>query len=240
MQVVALAATSLAQVYKLMLIGAATSPSSPLRRTDDNEESCTNLSVDDWKLVRFVYSGRSFSTELELETTVGAVMRGTERAHAIPHNHPALVCLIERRAMASQQLMAFPASCSTDGGCRVDLVGEYFPYSDKLCCRFGTSIVPAEADSSGEPNCLHCRAPPHPAGPVTLSVSFDGGATFLRGPTFTYLDPEAEAAQALGVPVSCGAGASIGVGTILGNSLSWAARWDRPPDPDGGGGGTAT
>ena len=29
---------------------------------------------------------------------------------------------------------------------------------------------------------LRCIAPPHPAGPVTISVSFDGGATWLEGP----------------------------------------------------------
>ena len=29
---------------------------------------------------------------------------------------------------------------------------------------------------------LRCIAPPHPAGPVTISMSFDGGATWLEGP----------------------------------------------------------
>lgn len=101
-------------------------------------------------------------------------------------------CLASVEVDAAQHVSCYPHSCHVDGGRLVHVLGEHFPYSNRTACRFGRSVVDAEVKDDGAEGGiseLTCVAPAHPAGPVTLGVSFDGGVTWLDGPTFWYLDP---------------------------------------------------
>lgn len=146
-------------------------------------------------------------------------------------------CAASARVDEDQRITVFPHRCGTDGGRTVHVAGESFPFTSKPACRFGTVSVSATIDNgdSGFPT-FQCVAPPHPAGPVTLSVSFDGGITWLEGPTFLYFDPSAQnCALTVEVPDTCSAGRH-GVG-FLRPAMPWVTRCDRGPDePDNGAG----
>ncbi|CAJ1356748.1 unnamed protein product [Effrenium voratum] len=131
-----------------------------------------------------------------------------------------------------QQLSCFPHRCSVDGGRVVHVLGERFPSSARLACRFGRVVTEAQLEDDGGDSGvsqLRCTAPPHPAGPVTISVSFDGGASWLEGPSFWYYDPAiCYGGYGLCVPADCGAGA-LPVRTDPSR-----LRWDPDRDPEGG------
>jgi len=134
------------------------------------------------------------------------------------------------------KLACFPRSCSTDGGRVVHVAGAAFPAESRLVCRFGTMCVNAEAEDDGSESGvsqMKCVAPPHPAGPVTLSVSFDGGLHWIEGPSFWYHDPtSARCPFGITVPASCQG--VIGVRT---NAFgAWQIRRDGNNDRDPGGG----
>jgi len=144
-------------------------------------------------------------------------------------------CVASPKAKKDQRVSCHPHHCSVDGGRSVHIVGEVFPFSTRITCRFGSVPVPAEVKDDGSESgiaTLVCTAPPHPAGPVTLTISFDGGATWLdEGPTFLYVDPLfACCPLAVAVPAACGGlDASFSVHGM---------RWDQGPhDQDQGGGG---
>jgi len=109
-----------------------------------------------------------------------------------------------------QQLTCFPKHCTVDGGRIVHIVVEHFPDTDRAACRFGRVVTSASIEDDGIEggvSQLRCVAPAHPAGPVTLSLSFDGGVTWMEGPTFWYYDPAVcSAGHSLCVPAECGAG----------------------------------
>ncbi|CAE8638393.1 unnamed protein product, partial [Polarella glacialis] len=131
-----------------------------------------------------------------------------------------------------QQLSCFPHSCSVDGGRVVHVLGERFPASTRTVCRFGRLFVEARIEDEGVESGvsqLVCTAPAHPAGPVTVSVSFDGGATWLEGPTFWYLDPSSGACtRGIAVPAGC-----RGLEETVRCDITSGVRWGG----DGGDGG---
>jgi len=142
-------------------------------------------------------------------------------------------CLVSIKGDMEQRLECHPHSCSIDGGRVVNILGRSFPSTTRLVCRFGTVVTPAEVEDDGAESgiaTLKCIAPPHPAGPVTLGLSFDGGVTWLNKLTFWYADPCAasELCRA-SVPSSCKA--MHGVASHVG-----AGRWQirRDHDPDNG------
>lgn len=145
-------------------------------------------------------------------------------------------CLAAPKVDTEQRIACYPHKCSTDGGRVVHVVGEQFPFSTRLACRFGAVMVGAEVETregsvtDAASVVLRCVAPPHPAGPVTLSVSFDGGVTWLGGPTFWYVDPSFAACPfGVAVPASC-AGMAQGVRVDALFGQSW--RIDRGGGPD--------
>mmetsp|Transcript_33362 Transcript_33362/g.94274 ORF Transcript_33362/g.94274 Transcript_33362/m.94274 type:complete len:342 (+) Transcript_33362:36-1061(+) len=150
-----------------------------------------------------------------------------------------LHCLVSVKAKqvdAQQELSCYPRHCSIDGGRVVHVLGSRFPSSSRLVCRFGTILVGAELEDDGEEggiSQLRTLAPPHPAGAVTIGVSFDGGATWLGGPTFWYVDPsQAACPHGIAVPAQCGATIGVKVDATFGGQLQ---RWDHGgPDPGSG------
>lgn len=147
-------------------------------------------------------------------------------------------CLKWTRINIEQEICCYPHRCSTDGGCVVRVVGERFPDSAKIACRFGTVVVNATVENDGEDAGiaqLRCCAPPHPAGPVTLSVSFDAGMTWLGGPAFWYVDASSSSCPlGIAVPSSCAGARGILNHAILDN---WIRRDDH--DDQGPGAGCA-
>ncbi|CAK9117673.1 unnamed protein product, partial [Durusdinium trenchii] len=128
-------------------------------------------------------------------------------------NGSVFCCLVSftSHTVFEQQMCCFPHHCSVDGGRVVHVLGEKFPNSSRTSCRFGRIVTGATIEDDGTEggiSQLRCVAPPHPAGPVTISVSFDGGITWLEGPTFWYYDPlVCSGTYGVCVPADCGAGA---------------------------------
>ncbi|CAK0882338.1 unnamed protein product [Prorocentrum cordatum] len=154
----------------------------------------------------------------------------------------AVHCVLSAPSAASggQPLVCYPHRCTVDGGRSVQLLGERFPLSPQTRCRFGTVVVDAKVEADGVQGVaaeVSCTAPPHPAGPVTLSVSFDGGTTWLGGPTFWYVDPSAAGCpHGVPVPAPCAGGAHrVRTAALFGHQ---ATRWD-PNDRGPGSGGCA-
>lgn len=171
--------------------------------------------------LRLVFEGRLL-TEDDAERPVGE----------LGFSHGAVVhCVASTTAKQDQSVSCYPHTCSTDGGRVVHVLGEQFPFSTRVACRFGTVAVDAHLEDDREEHdfsTLRCIAPPHPAGPVTLSISFDGGVTWLGGPTFWYVDPSVAGCPfALAVPASCRGLRGIQADANFGQ---WGMRWDRGPD----------
>mmetsp|Transcript_92184 Transcript_92184/g.152684 ORF Transcript_92184/g.152684 Transcript_92184/m.152684 type:complete len:307 (-) Transcript_92184:64-984(-) len=172
--------------------------------------------------LRLIFQGRLLTDE-DAESPVGEL--GFSNG-AVVH------CVASTKARQDQSVSCYPHSCSTDGGRVVHVLGEQFPFSTRIACRFGTVAVDAHLeDDDGEEHdfaTLRCVAPPHPAGAVTLSISFDGGVTWLGGPTFWYVDPSAAGCPlAVAVPASCRGLRGVQAGSNFGQ---WEMRWDRGPD----------
>lgn len=194
-------------------------------------------------MVRIVSAGRVFETEEELRTQLvqlpdaavayAATNSGDDRWQLI-----FCTVFLARREFLEQQLLAHPSRCSTDGGVKVTVAGECFPSrAGRTRFRFGRDEVSAVQDEE-DSNLLWARAPPHEAGVVTLSISFDSGRTWLPGPMFTYYDGQCPAGHAIAVPVTCTSGSRVGIGRILSDSLAWETRWSDPRDRGGGAGAT--
>lgn len=118
-----------------------------------------------------------------------------------------LHCLVYARVNMDQEISCYPHQGSVDGGSVVHVLGSRFPASARIACKFGTVVVGAELEDDGEEggiSQLRTVTPPHPAGAVTVAVSFDGGATWLGGPTYWYVDPELFACpRSIQVPAFC-------------------------------------
>lgn len=147
-------------------------------------------------------------------------------------------CVTSPKAKKDQRVSCHPLHCSVEGGRVVHVVGEVFPFSTRIACRFGTVSVPADVEDDGAVSgiaTLRCMAPAHPAGPVAITLSFDGGATWLDdGPSFWYVDPLAAGCPlGVAVPSSC-RGLT---GTQVGNFATWGMRWDDNDRDQGGGSG---
>jgi len=223
----------------------------------------TNLSS--WTLLRIVSAGRVYETQEELQTQLAqlpgigcgtadaAVANAATTAFVTDGGRsprardgsgrsvPSVIfctAFLARRAFVDQQLLAHPSSCSTDGGVKVTVAGECFPArAGRTWFRFGRDEVSAVQDEE-DSNLLWARAPPHEAGVVTLSISFDSARTWLPIPMFTYYDGRCHAGQAIAVPVTCTSGSRVGIGRILSETLPWEARWSDPRDGGGGAGAT--
>eukprot|EP00427_Karlodinium_veneficum_P032885 CAMPEP_0169186036 /NCGR_PEP_ID=MMETSP1016-20121227/2131_1 /TAXON_ID=342587 /ORGANISM="Karlodinium micrum, Strain CCMP2283" /LENGTH=253 /DNA_ID=CAMNT_0009261811 /DNA_START=3 /DNA_END=764 /DNA_ORIENTATION=+ len=224
--------TRLRQFYnlvKLQLAGrSSTSGGYPkTEQCDQRPQSATQRIESQAVSLRLVFKGESLrdideDTPLsELGIVAGAVLH----------------CVTSPKAKKEQRVSCYPHRCSTDGGCVVRICGEHFPFSTRIACRFGTVAVAAQIEDDGCEGgvpVLRCVAPPHPAGPVTVSVSFDGGVSWLDdGPTFWFID-SSSAACPLGitVPASCRPQHGISNTTSFGQ---WGMRWDHDRDPGGGG-----
>eukprot|EP00930_Biecheleria_cincta_P103314 TRINITY_DN95277_c0_g1_i1.p1 TRINITY_DN95277_c0_g1~~TRINITY_DN95277_c0_g1_i1.p1 ORF type:complete len:281 (-),score=44.44 TRINITY_DN95277_c0_g1_i1:85-927(-) len=150
-------------------------------------------------------------------------------------------CLASVEVDAAQQISCHPHSCHVDGGRLVHVLGEHFPFSNRAACRFGRSVVDAEVKDDGAEagiSELTCIAPAHPAGPVTLGVSFDGGVSWLDGPTFWYLDPALSGGgHGICVRADYSAGAQRVRGDVSVRPL-WDSNWGQD-DYDPGGAGCA-
>mmetsp|Transcript_25591 Transcript_25591/g.59595 ORF Transcript_25591/g.59595 Transcript_25591/m.59595 type:complete len:302 (-) Transcript_25591:6-911(-) len=146
-------------------------------------------------------------------------------------------CLATVSVKQTQDLSCHPRSCTTDGGRVVHVLGERFIDTPHAACRFGTIAVPARVEDDGAVGGvadLVCLAPSHPAGPVTLSITFDG-ISWLPGPTFWFLDASSACpGQAIPVPASCRGVNGVRTDATFGSSM---ARWDRDNDRDPGGAG---
>lgn len=243
--------------------GPLLSPSPGFERTDGNGVNGANLSS--WKLVRIVSAGRVFEAEKELQTQLAQLPgvrcwtadasdasaastsvetdggQSPQARDGSGHGLPSMIfctAFLARRAFVEQKFLAHPSSCSTDGGVKVTVAGECFPSrAGGIWFRFGRDEVSAIQDEE-DSNLLWARAPPHEAGVVTLSISFDSARTWLPGPVFTYYDGRCPAGQAIAVPVTCASGSRVGVGRILSDTLAWEARWSDPRDGGGGAGAT--
>lgn len=147
-----------------------------------------------------------------------------------------LHCIVSPKADQEQKLMCYPHSCSTDGGRAVRVLGANFPTSSRISCLFGTVPVDARLEDDGAEGGvaqLVCTAPPHPAGPVTISITFDGGASWIGGPSFWYFDPSsASCPHAIAVSASCRGGIDVRSDASFGNQ---AMRWDRDDRDPGAG-----
>lgn len=174
--------------------------------------------------VQIIFAGRLWA-EGDEETPIGqlGVVDG-----AVVH------CLVSTKVDQEQKLMCYPHSCPTDGGRVVKVLGASFPESARISCRFGTLLVDAKLEDDGEEGGvaqLVCTAPPHPAGPVTVSVSFDGGATWIGGPSFWYWDPQSTScAQTVAVSAACAG--RFGVRNVAFGAQ--ALRWEDDRDPGAG------
>ncbi|CAE7935238.1 unnamed protein product [Symbiodinium necroappetens] len=152
--------------------------------------------------LQLIFSGQILAVDERALSEIGI------KKDAMVHCLASLIVELE----GQQQLTCFPKHCSVDGGRIVHILGEHFPDTDRAACRFGRVVTGAsiEADGSEGVSQLRCVAPAHPAGPVTLSLSFDGGATWMEGPTFWYYDPAVcSAGYSLCVPAECGAGSLL-------------------------------
>mmetsp|Transcript_62665 Transcript_62665/g.112451 ORF Transcript_62665/g.112451 Transcript_62665/m.112451 type:complete len:243 (-) Transcript_62665:32-760(-) len=178
--------------------------------------------------LQLVYNGQMLLQEDD-EKALGQI--GVENG-AVLHCLASLIVEVEKQ----QQLTCFPQHCTIDGGRVVHVLGERFPDTDRVACRFGRVVTTATIEDDGEEggvSQLRCVAPAHPAGPVTLAVSFDGGATWLEGPTFWYYDPViCNAGYGVCVPSDCGAGA-----LPVRQDVAFRQRWgNHDQDPDAGAG----
>lgn len=187
----------------------------------------TGRSKKPWEalVLQLIFGGRILTGEDE-ELTLGQLGMADG---AVLH------CFVTAK-VEEQQLWCYPHSCSTDGGRVVRVLGASFPVTSRTACRFGTVLVDAKLEddgSEGGVSQLVCTAPPHPAGPVTISVSFDGGATWMGGPSFWYWDPSvANCAIGVAVPSSCHGMVGVRADASFGSQVM---RWDREDrDPDAG------
>mmetsp|Transcript_108954 Transcript_108954/g.307047 ORF Transcript_108954/g.307047 Transcript_108954/m.307047 type:complete len:285 (-) Transcript_108954:151-1005(-) len=178
--------------------------------------------------LRLVFEGQVLGNAVEEQSL--AALGVTEGA--------VLHCIVSPKADGEQNLSCYPHSCSTDGGRVVHVLGQSFPPSSRTVCRFGTILVEATVEDDGDENGvakLVCTAPPHPAGPVTLSVSFDSGAQWLGGPTFWFVDPSTAGCPfGIAVPAMCrGSQHVTSYDATFGHS---GVRWDNDNDRDPGAG----
>jgi len=147
-------------------------------------------------------------------------------------------CVVSPKASTAPRLECYPRSCTTDGGKVVRVAGMQVPSTARPACRFGTVSVSARTEDDGSEGGvgeLSCIAPPHPAGPVTLSISFDAGTTWLEGPTFWFLDhSEGGCPYKIAVAASCRGIQGVRADANFGHS-HWITR-DGRDDRDPGAG----
>eukprot|EP00386_Alphamonas_edax_P003035 GDKI01009286.1.p3 GENE.GDKI01009286.1~~GDKI01009286.1.p3 ORF type:complete len:103 (+),score=26.74 GDKI01009286.1:548-856(+) len=100
-----------------------------------------------------------------------------------------------------------------------------------MCCRFGTVSVPAVWVNR---QCVKCVAPPHPAGVVSLSVSFDGG-NFIDPPANFCFAGERTVEEAIAVRCDLSVSQRLQVACQSNtHALRTHRGGDGPPDPGAG------